>query len=351
MLNFADLLGFLLLQVAQVPSGQAYQLPPDAVIMTQTELYVVCIVWLVVGMLIPSMLVLFIAPDTLKIILAKIWRRPLLMIHFADRHTILRLGSKTDAEHICFVIAGKIYRIDSRIYREGKADNYRGIDLIHYYINSLFPIGAGEAKAVADTLAYVRNAVWEEDQWKQVVDPVTRRPLYEDVIDEATGEPKKGADGKVLRRKQMRLVHAKGDIKFPFLSTLPDKALINALFMPDDELEKDVKVFVKIDTHGLDKNEAKAKRDAFGIGIIEDCRVAKLDLSMMHVASGGFNYQAAAQLVNNELTARLVDDLAKAMMTMKMDWGRQIAQVAPWIAIIVAVLIAGALAYKIMFPA
>ncbi len=260
-------------------------------------------VYIILGMSIPCIVLLWKGRDGLMIMIARIRGDTLLRVHWGDGYETLEKAVKIDDDYMFFVKPRRLkatipYLIDPSLFETGKVARRNGVRIIDYRIGSAYPIDDIGSKAIEQCVNYIRS----------------------------------------------------NPDRFQWLSSIEkDNVLMNVLCMPKDKLIQNATKYIRIDSTNINDNAELARiKKMASDQIVEEAKKARIELSQQHVEEGVFAYHIAANAVNNPFTTSIIKRILQEVQTMYEDDKNKQERLLKYALGAAIIFIAGAIAFYII---
>jgi hypothetical protein len=238
------------------------------------------------------------APEAFLMAQCRLKKVPLGRIFWANGRETLEALHKSDDGSMFFEKNGKPFKVDLRMYQQGKASWMNGLEIVNIYTDSLLPIGNMDLKSIYQTLEYLR-------------DPAN---------------------------------------DFKRLAEIPDDRYLMILInTPDEELAEYLAGIVHVDFTGLSQDQAAQKLGSVIKEYMDEIKRAKSDLSRLPVMSGVFCIPTALGAIDNTLTNKICNEIEIELREMQADDMDKKERMLMWIFAILSVIIGGAIGAAIVF--
>lgn len=257
-------------------------------------LLAVIVICVVVGFGLASAFFVIMVPGCIVWLKAKLFKRPVLFVHFQGGKTELKTGKKDHSDDTFFQERGLVYKVDGRVYEKGLADRYGGVEMLHFTTDSAYPTSAYAAQAVRTMVDYIRTP----------------------------------------------------ENNFPVLRTIPDdRVVMRLLYLDDQSLQQHIN-HVKIDKTLL---PASMQDDIKALGmdiakgeLYDEIKYAREVFSSMHTPGGSFLYQDAHSLVLNTLTTKIAMDMERNIEAKYASKKDDFVPTLKWVIMGILIIVAGA---------
>jgi hypothetical protein len=235
------------------------------------------------------------APEAVVLSACRRKKNPLGRIHWANGRESWEMLEKGDVNSMFFVKNNRPFKIDMRMYQQGKTSFINGLEVVDVWTDSLLPIGPMDAKAIFQSIDYLK-------------DPQNA---------------------------------------FPVLSSYHPRTMMTLVTMPDDKLVANIHKYIHINIEGMTKDDAMEALKSATETLLSEIIRAKQELSEIPLMPGPFLYPVACEAINNQLTNKIIDEMETELRELTVDEDANKEKFMMWIFGILAIIIGGAIAFFI----